>query len=109
MPTSVANVLVVLSAFAFFSPAFSVIHEPNAEKAKQSIILGTEDAAALLAGQGKGNLSRFGVQIAGTYVVSRPPEAGPSRILSIFADGNLTSIQSTQFGGGGSGPRQLVQ
>jgi hypothetical protein len=79
MPTSVANALVVLSAFAFFSPAFSVTHEPEAEKARQSIIPDTEDAAALLAGKGKGN-------------------------LSIFADGNLTSIQSIQFGGGVRAP-----
>ncbi|MGR8935858.1 MAG: hypothetical protein ACU837_15970 [Gammaproteobacteria bacterium] len=50
------------------------------------------------------NPGYFGRLIAGTYVVSRlpgdPPERGPSRILTIFADGNLNSIQSIQFAGG---------
>ncbi|MGR8978987.1 MAG: hypothetical protein ACU84H_02685 [Gammaproteobacteria bacterium] len=44
-----------------------------------------------------GNFSRL---IAGTYIVSRDPMDGPSYILTIFADGNLSSIQSIQFEGG---------
>jgi hypothetical protein len=38
--------------------------------------------------------------IAGIYIVARSPDAGPSRILKINADGTLTSIQSTQLGSG---------
>lgn len=41
----------------------------------------------------------FGKQIAGVYVVSLTPEQGISRILTIAADGNLSSIQSVQFSG----------
>lgn len=47
-----------------------------------------------------GNLSKA---IAGTYVVSRDSKDGPSRILTIFADGNFSSIQSIQFAGGVGG------
>jgi hypothetical protein len=35
--------------------------------------------------------------------VTRDPAEGPSRILTIYADGNLSSIQSIQFGEG-AGP-----
>lgn len=38
----------------------------------------------------------LGKRFAGTYLVSRDPTTGPSRILTIFADGNLSSIQSIQ-------------
>jgi hypothetical protein len=41
----------------------------------------------------------FGKHIAGVYVVSLTPEQGISRILTISADGNLSSIQSVQFRG----------
>jgi hypothetical protein len=41
----------------------------------------------------------FGKHIAGVYVVSLTPEQGTSRILTISADGNLSSIQSVQFSG----------
>lgn len=45
----------------------------------------------------------FGRLVAGTYVVSLTPEQGISRILTIAADGNLSSMQSVQFSGvGGS-------
>jgi hypothetical protein len=49
------------------------------------------------------DLLGFGRKIAGVYVVSRPPEAGPSRLLTLSADGVLSSIQSTQFSGGAGG------
>ena len=42
----------------------------------------------------------FGPAIAGVYVVSRPPEAGPSRLLTLSADGIVSSMQSIQFSGG---------
>jgi hypothetical protein len=37
--------------------------------------------------------------VAGTYVVSLTPAQGLSRILTISADGNLSSMQSLQFSG----------
>ena len=49
------------------------------------------------------DLLDFGCKIAGVYVVSRSPEAGPSRLLTLSADGILSSIQSTQFSGGAGG------
>jgi len=49
------------------------------------------------------DLLDFGRKIAGVYVVSRPPEAGPSRLLTLSADGILSSMQSVQFSGGASG------
>jgi hypothetical protein len=45
----------------------------------------------------------FGKLVAGTYVVSLEPADGISRILTISADGNLSSIQSTQFATGAGG------
>ena len=41
--------------------------------------------------------SEFAEKVAGTYLVTRDPADGPSRILTIHADGNLSSIQSIQF------------
>ena len=49
------------------------------------------------------DLLEFGREIAGVYVVSRPPEEGPSRLLTLSADGVLSSIQSIQFSGGATG------
>ena len=49
------------------------------------------------------NDSEFGEKVAGTYLVTRDPADGPSRILTIHADGNLSSIQSIQFSEG-AGP-----
>jgi hypothetical protein len=49
------------------------------------------------------DLLTFGRSIAGVYVVSRPVEEGPSRLLTLSADGVLSSIQSTQFSGGAGG------
>jgi hypothetical protein len=46
------------------------------------------------------DLLGFGREIAGVYVGSRPPEAGSSRLLTLSADGILSSIQSIQFSGG---------
>jgi hypothetical protein len=46
------------------------------------------------------NDSEFAEKVAGTYLVARDPSDGPSRILTIHADGNLSSIQSTQFSEG---------
>jgi hypothetical protein len=97
MLASVACMGVILSAFVFSSPAM----EPVAEKARP--VSGTEKSTASSASKAMSEVDSFGVQIAGTYLVTRLPEDGPSRILNIFADGNLTSIQSTQFGGGALG------
>jgi hypothetical protein len=44
--------------------------------------------------------SEFAGKVAGTYLVTRDPVEGPSRILTIHADGNLSSIQSIQFSEG---------
>jgi hypothetical protein len=97
--TSVARILVVLGVILFSSPTFSVTSESETEKAQQGSF-GTVDAEALLASKGKGVLHSFGVRISGTYLATpQPPADGPTRILNIFADGNLTSIQSSQFGG----------
>ena len=38
----------------------------------------------------------FGQEVAGTYVVTRDPADGASRILTIHEDGTLSSINSTQ-------------
>jgi hypothetical protein len=54
------------------------------------------------------DLLDFGRKIAGVYVVSRPPEAGPSRLLTLSADGILSSIQSTQFSGGAGGVGRVI-
>lgn len=89
--TLLSGTVVVLGVLILSTRAFSVTPEPDAEKAKY-IVARTEDATA-----------RFGERIAGAYLVTRQPDAGPSRILTIFADGNLTSIQSIQFGGGVAG------
>lgn len=43
------------------------------------------------------NDSTFAEKIAGTYLVIRDPADGPSWILTIHADGNLSSILSIQF------------
>lgn len=94
--------LVVLVFFLFSTHAFSATPEFEPERAKH-IISWTEDVTALGASNGKDTLKRFSVRIAGTYLVTRQVDAGPSRILTIFADGNLTSIQSIQFGGGVAG------
>jgi len=48
-------------------------------------------------------VSEFAEKVAGTYLVTRDPADGPSRILTIHADGNLSSIVSTQFSEG-AGP-----
>jgi len=39
--------------------------------------------------------------------VTRQPDDGPSRILSIFSDGNLTRIQSTQYRAGALGAAKV--
>jgi hypothetical protein len=44
--------------------------------------------------------SKFAEKVAGTYLVTRDPANGPSRILTIHADGSLSSIQSIQFSEG---------
>jgi hypothetical protein len=49
------------------------------------------------------DLLGFGREIAGVYVVSRPPEEGSSRLLTLSADGVFSSILSNQFSGGASG------
>lgn len=90
--TSCGVNLVLLGLFAFSSPAGSVSPGLQSES--------TEDRVESTR---KGSLKLFSQRIAGTYVVMRNPDVGPSRILTIFADGNLNSIQSIQFGGGVAG------
>jgi hypothetical protein len=53
------------------------------------------------------NDSEFAEKVAGTYLVTRDPADGPSWILTIHADGNLSSIQSIQFSEG-AGPEGFV-
>ncbi|MBM2835556.1 MAG: hypothetical protein HW406_2717 [Candidatus Brocadiaceae bacterium] len=88
--------------FVFPSLGFSVSPEPQSKKAKQISPL-VEKSAALAEAKGKEAVKAFGNRIAGTYIVAREPVAGTSRILTIFADGNLSSIQSIQFNGGAAG------
>lgn len=93
-------VLVLFGMVVFPSLVFSVSPEPQSKKAKQSSLL-VEKSASLA--EGKEAVKAFGNRIAGTYLVVREPDAGISRILTIFADGNLSSIQSVQFNGGAGG------
>ena len=100
--TLYGGVLVLFGMFVFPSLGFSVSPEPQSEKAKQMSPL-VEKSAAFAAAKGKDVVKAFGSRIAGTYIVAREPDAGNSRILTIFADGNLSSIQSIQFSGGAGG------
>ena len=100
--TVYGGALVLFGVFVFPSLGFSVSPEPQSKKAKQSSLL-VEKSASLAAAKGKEAVKAFGSRIAGTYIVVREPDAGPSRILTIFADGNLSSIQSSQFNGGAGG------
>lgn len=100
--TVYGGVLVLFGMVVFPSLVFSVSPEPQSKKAK-SISHSVEKSAALAEGKGKDAVKAFGSRIAGTYIVVREPDAGPSRILTIFADGNLSSIQSSQFNGGAGG------
>lgn len=86
----------------FPSLVFSASPEPQSKKAKQSSPL-IKKPAVLVEGKGKEATKSFGVRIAGTYIVARETDAGISRILTIFADGNLSSIQSIQFNAGAGG------
>jgi len=92
LQTSCGIALVLLGVFTFSSLADSA--SPGSQSKN------TEDLVDV---KGKGSRKLFSPHITGTYVVSRNPDAGPSRILTIFADGNLSSIQSIQFGGGVAG------
>lgn len=85
--TSVIRILAVIGAFIFANPVL---------QAQQGNFGTVEDTTKLQAD----DLNSFGQQIAGTYFATRQPTEGSSRILNLFADGNLSSIQSTQFGGG---------
>ena len=100
--TVYGGVLVLFGMVVFPSLVFSVSPEPQSKKAKQSSLL-VEKSASLAEGKGKEAVKAFGNRIAGTYLVVREPDAGISRILTIFADGNLSSIQSIQFNGGAGG------
>lgn len=91
--TSCGVTLVLLGVLAFASPAAS--ESPESHSAN------TEDLAAR--NTWKAGRTLFSPRFAGTFVVSRNPGDGPSRILTIFADGNLSSIQSIQFGQGVAG------
>lgn len=92
IPTAVARTLVILGVFAVASPTFST----TSGQAQQGNLGTIEDATDLPAD----SLNSFGAQIAGTYLVIRQPAEGSTRILNLFADGNLTGMQSVQFGGG---------
>ncbi|MBI5795231.1 MAG: hypothetical protein HZA47_02810 [Planctomycetes bacterium] len=100
--TLYGGALVLFGVFVFPSLGFSVSSEPQSKKAKQMSPL-VEKPAALAEGKGKEAVKAFGSRIVGTYIVAREPDAGTSRILTIFADGNLSSIQSIQFNGGAAG------
>lgn len=101
--TLYGGALVLFGMFVLPSLAFSVSLEPPAEKARQSSLFAGR-TSALVNAKGKFAAKAFGNRIAGMYIVSRAPDAGISRILTLFADGNLSSIQSIQFNGGaGSG------
>ena len=100
--TLCGGALVLFGMFVFPSLVFSVSPEPQSKKAKR-ISPSVEKSAALAEAKGKEAVKAFGRQIAGTYLVAREPDAGTSRILTIFADGNLSSIQSIQFNGGAAG------
>ncbi len=93
--TVYAGALVLFGIGVFPSLGFSVSPEPPSKKANQTSVLA--EKPSLLR---KGAAKSLGARIAGTYVVSREPSAGISRILTVFADGNLSSIQSIQFGEG---------
>lgn len=101
------RILTFLGLFAFPVSIFSAAPVATNDKVKEGIS-GSERAAALSASKDTTVLHDFGVRIAGTYIVARasgnaPPATGPSRILNIFADGNLTSVQSTEVGGAAIG------
>lgn len=100
--TLYGGVLVLLGMFVFPSLGFSVSPKPQSEKAKQISPL-VKKSVALAKAKGKEAVKAFGSRIAGTYIAAREPDAGTSRILTIFADGNLSSIQSVQFNGGAGG------
>lgn len=100
--TLYGGALVLFGMFVFPSLGFSVSPEPQSKKAKR-ISHSLEKSAALAEAKGKEAVKAFGNRIAGTYIVARELDAGPSRILTIFADGNLSSIQSIQFNGGAAG------
>lgn len=72
--TSVIRTLMIFGIFALSSPTFS----------------GTTEQMP----QGS-----FGAQIAGTYLAMPQSADESTRILNLFADGNLASIQSVQFKG----------
>lgn len=104
MLASAIRILMALGVFAFSILPPSAAPVPVPEPG----ISGSEDTAGFRASKGMDALSSFGVRIAGTYLVARasgnaPPATGPSRILNIFADGNLASIQSSQFSAGAIG------
>ncbi|WAK03807.1 hypothetical protein [Methylobacter sp. YRD-M1] len=84
LSASVIRILAVLGFFAFTSP---VIEARGNFGSQEDTTNAPED-----------NVKSFGARIAGTYLVIRQPTLGPTRILNLFADGNLTSIQSIQFG-----------
>lgn len=88
-------IMVLLAVFVLNSTGFSASPKQQSEVEGQIISLaeGTRNIPSGL----------FGARIAGIYLVTRAPDLGPSRILTIFADGNLSSIQSIQFGGGVAG------
>lgn len=72
--TSVIRTVMIFGIFAFSSPTFS----------------GTDEQT---------QPNNFGAQIAGTYLAMPQSADESTRILNLFADGNLTSIQSVQFRG----------
>ena len=101
MQLSVNACKVVIGVFLFFSSLIGRAQESVIEKPRLSESEMAE--SDLLAGRFSGTYHGFGHRIAGTYLVTRKPENGPSRIVNIFVDGNLTSIQSNQFSSGALG------
>ena len=81
--TLYGGALVLFGVFVFPSLVFSVSPEPQSKKAKQSSP-SVEKSAALAEAKGKEAVKAFGSRIVGTYIVAREPDAGVSRILTIF-------------------------
>ncbi len=100
--TLYGGALILLGVFIFPSAGFSVTPELQSKRVKPVSPL-VERPVSLSGGKGRAVTKSFGVRIAGTYVAARNPEAGASRILTVFADGNLSSIQSIQFSEGAAG------
>lgn len=85
LSASVIRILAFLGFFVFVSPALQA--------------QGNFDSPEDPTNTPEDTVNSFGARIAGTYLVIHQPSEGPTRILNLFADGNITGMQSVQFGG----------